>query len=334
MCGIMADMQIIFDLLKATMPQISAIILEKEEYCGDFIGNNVINQALNNLFTNDMLNNDTSLLIWDLLFLEGNIVLFKSILGLYACLSQILIKSPKDIENFKKIIDVDLRNIKPDNDELINYLFIKQHSFDENYINEERFKYSSKIAESFEDNTIDTIRSKLNISYHKQLNVQLDKATKCNKNWPYCINDTYFENVTEIIFYTTLSRQKMGEYQEDYFFQGLKLKNEKNKNNIEENGMMSKKERKEDDRYNISIERRPHYCSNANEDIITKKNEEVIGNNIDINKELETNVILNNNNVNNDKDKIINKNNEKNSNTSTSCSIKSDSEINYEEDMK
>ena len=54
-------------------------------------------------------------------------------------------------------------------------------------------------------------------------------------------------------------------------------------------------------KHSISIERRPHYCSNANEDIITKKNEEVIGNNIDINKELETNVILNNNNVNNDK---------------------------------
>ena len=68
--------------------------------------------------------------------------------------------------------------------------------------------------------------------------------------------------------------------------------------------------------------------------LLQKKNEEVIGNNIDINKELETNVILNNNNVNNDKDKKINKNNEKNSNTSTSCSIKSDSEINYEEDMK
>jgi hypothetical protein len=335
MCGIMADMQIIFDLMKSYMPQIYAIVQEKDEYCGDFIGNNVINQGLNNLFTNDMLNNDTSLLIWDLLFLEGNIVLFKSFLAIYACLSPILIKSPKDIENFKKIIEVDLRNIKPDNDELINYLFIKQYTFNENYINEERFKRSSRIAESFEDNTIDTIRSKLNISYSKQLDVQLDKTKKCNKNWPYCINDTYFENVTEIIFYTTFSRQKMGEYQEDYFFKGLKLKNEKKQKNINENGIIAKKERKEDDRYNISIERRPHYCSNANEDIIIKKNEEGIGNNIDINKEIETNVFLNNNLNNNDKEKKINKNNEQNSNTPTTSSIKSDSEeINYEEDMK
>ena len=100
MCGIMADMQIIFDLMKLYMPQIYAIVQEKDEYCGDFIGNNVINQGLNNLFTNDMLNNDTSLLIWDLLFLEGNIVLFKSFLAIYACLSPILIKQ----EQYKHIM--------------------------------------------------------------------------------------------------------------------------------------------------------------------------------------------------------------------------------------
>ena len=65
-----------------------------------------------------------------------------------------------------------------------------------------------------------------------------------------------------------------------------------------------------------------------------KKNEEqIIGNNIDINKEIEINV--NNNENNNDKDKKITKNNEQNSNTPTTCSIKSDSEeINNEEDMK
>jgi hypothetical protein len=341
MCGVMADMQIISKLMKTYMPQIWEILEEKEENCGDFIGNNLINQGLNNLFTNDMLNNDTSLLIWDVLFLEGNITLIKSFLALYACLSSILLKSQRNIENFKKIIDVDLKNIKPNNEELINYLFIKQFEFNENYINEERFKFSTQIAEAFENDTIDIIKSKLKISYDKQLNVQLDKTISCNKNWPYCVNDTYFENVTEIVFYTTLSKQKMGEYQENYFFDGLKLKNEKKmkekKNGGNNNNFHNiyNKKREEGDRYNISIERRPHYCSNANEDIIIKKNEEGIGNNIDINKEIETNVFLNNNLNNNDKEKKINKNNEHNSNTPTTSSMKSDSEeINYEEDMK
>ena len=333
MCGIMADMQIILNLIKKIMPQIFEILEEKEENCGDFIGNNLINQGLNNLFTNDMLNNDTSLLIWDCLFLEGNIILFKSFLALYACLAPILIKSQRNIENFKNIIERDLKNIKSNNEELINYLFIKKYDFDENYINEERFKFSSQIAEAFENDTIDIIKSKLKISYDKQLNVQLDKTKSCNKKWPYCINDTYFENVTQIVFYTTLSKQKMGEYQDDYFFSGLRIKNEnmqKNKNNE----LSNKKERKEEDKYNISIERRPHYCSYASEEINNKKNEEIIGINIDINKEIEINV-NNNTENNNDKEKKMNKNNEQNSNTPTTSSIKSDSEeVNYEEDMK
>ena len=240
----MADMQIISKLMKIIMPKISEILEEKEENCGDFIGNNLINQGLNNLFTNDMLNNDTSLLIWDCLFLEGNFILIKSFLALYACIAPVLLKSQRNIENFKKIIDVDLKNIKPDNEELINYLFIKQFNFSENYINEERFKYSTQIAEAFENDTIDIIKSKLKISYDKQLSVQLDKTISCNKNWPYCVNDTYFENVTQIVFYTTLSKQKMGEYQDNYFFNGLKLKKEKLAKEKQKHGNNKKKTRK------------------------------------------------------------------------------------------
>ena len=341
MCGVMADMQIIMDLMKKIMPNIYQIINDKEENCGDFIGNNLINQGLNNLFTNNMLNNDTSLLIWDLLLLEGDIVLFKSFFALYACLTPILQKSKRSIEAFKNIIEVDLKNIKPNDEILINYLFLKQFNFDENYINEERFKESSEIAESFENNTIDTIKSKLKISYDKQLDIQLDKTKKCNKNWPYCINDTYFENVTEIIFYTTLSKQKMGEYQEDYFFKGLQIKEEKKKNRKKENGIIERPERTNDERYNISIERRPHYCSIASDEINNIKNEESIGTNIDINKEIETNEIINNNNNDsntidsNDKEQKLNKNIEQNSSMPTASSVKSDlEEINYEEDMK
>ncbi len=327
--------------MKTLMPKVSEILEEKEENCGDFIGNNLINQGLNNIFTNDMLNNETSLLIWDCLFLEGNFILIKSFIALYACLEPILVKSQRNIENFKRIIDVDLKNIKPDNDELINNLFIKQFDFDENYINEERFKYSMQISEAFETDKIDLIKSKLKVSYDKQLDIQLDKTQSCNLSWPYCVNDTYFENVPEILFYTTLSKQKMGEYQENYFFDGLKLKNEKKmkeKKNGENNIIINyNKKREEGERYNISIERRPHYCTHASEEINNnKKNEEqIIGNNIDINKEIQTNNDENNNDKEKDKDKKINKINEQISNTPTTCSIKSDSEeVNYEEDMK
>jgi hypothetical protein len=282
-----------------------------------------------------MLNNDTSLLIWDILFLEGNFTLIKSILALYACLSPILLKSKRNIENFKNIIEVDLKNIKPDNEELINYLFVKQFNFEENYINEERFKYSSQIAEAFENDTIDIIKSKLKISYDKQLGVQLDKTINCNKNWPYCVNDTYFENVTQIVFYTTLSKQKMGEYQEDYFFNKLKLKMEKKakeKNNEDNKEVI----RSEDERYNISIERRPHYCSHASQDIIKiEQNEEKFGNNIDINKEEKSDSTAQNNEANNDKENELNPKNEQTSNEQEISGNKVNlAEDDFEEDMK
>ena len=341
MCGVMADMQIITKILKTLMPKVSEILEEKEENCGDFIGNNLINQGLNNIFTNDMLNNKTSLLIWDCLFLEGNFILIKSFLALYACLEPIMLKSHRNIESFKKIIDVDLKNIKPDNDELINYLFIKQFDFDENYINEERFKYSMQISEAFETNKIDLIKSKLKVSYDKQLDVQLDKTQSCNLSWPYCVNDTYFENVPEIVFYTTLSKQKIGEYIDNYFFEEIKnRKKEKKQENMENGIFIIKKEKeKESNRYNIAIERRPHYCSHATQQMTnSKKKEETIGNNIDINKEIESNININiNNNEIIDKDKKsynINEQ-EQNSNKTTVSSYKSDNdEIYHEEDLK
>ena len=343
MCGVMADMQIISKIMKTLMPKISEILEEKEENCGDFIGNNLINQGLNNIFTNDMLNNETSLLIWDILFLEGNTILIKSILALYACLEPILIKSKRNIENFKKIIDVDLKNIKPDNDELINYLFIKQFDFDEDYINEERFKYSIQISEAFESDEIDLIKSKLKVSYDKQLDIQLDKTQSCNLSWPYCVNDTYFENVPEILFYTTLSKQKIGDYIDDYFFDEYKKRKKEQKEHNLENGIYIIKNEEETDRYNISIERRPHYCSHASEEITNnKKKEGSIGNNIDINKEIESNININSNNneineKDNDKDKKSNNINEQdqNSNKTTGASSKSDpDEVYHEEDFK
>ena len=339
----MADMQIISKIMKTLMPKISEILEEKEENCGDFIGNNLINQGLNNIFTNDMLNNETSLLIWDILFLEGNTILIKSILALYACLEPILIKSKRNIENFKKIIDVDLKNIKPDNDELINYLFIKQFDFDEDYINEERFKYSIQISEAFESDKIDLIKSKLKVSYDKQLDIQLDKTQSCNLSWPYCVNDTYFENVPEILFYTTLSKQKIGDYIDDYFFDEYKKRKKEKKEHNLENGIYIIKNEEETDRYNISIERRPHYCSHASEEITNnKKKEGSIGNNIDINKEIESNININSNNneineKDNDKDKKSNNINEQdqNSNKTTGASSKSDpDEVYHEEDFK
>ena len=338
----MADMQVILNLIKSLMPKIYEILENKEQSCGDFIGNNLINQGLNNLFTNDMLNEETSLLIWDFLFLEGNIILIKSILAIYYSLQNILLKSKRDIETFKNIIDNDLKNIKPDDDKFIDYLLVHKFNFDENYIEEERFKFSTQIAEAYENNTIDIIKSKLKISY-KQLNVQLDKTKNCNKKWPYCVNDTFFENVTQIVFYTTLSKQKLGEKKDNWFFKGLKVKKEqksKNKKTIND-----KNEENEEKKYNIFIERRPHYCTDKDDDKINlNKDEDNDRNNttLNLNKNKEkvknivnVNDINNNKKTNNDKEANVNKINEQTPDNLNCINIKSDpNDDDYIEDFK
>ena len=338
----MADMQVILNLIKSLMPKIYEILENKEQSCGDFIGNNLINQGLNNLFTNDMLNEETSLLIWDCLFLEGNIILIKSILAIYYSLQNILLKSKRDIETFKNIIDNDLKNIKPDDDKFIDYLLVHKFNFDENYIEEERFKFSTQIAEAYENNTIDIIKSKLKISY-KQLNVQLDKTKNCNKKWPYCVNDTFFENVTQIVFYTTLSKQKLGEKKDNWFFKGLKAKKEqksKNKKTIND-----KNEENEEKKYNIFIERRPHYCTDKDDDKINfHKDEDNDRNNttLNLNKNKEKvknivniNDINNNKKTNNDKEANVNKINEQTPDNLNCINIKSDpNDDDYIEDFK
>ena len=336
-------MQVILNLIKSLMPKIYEILENKEQSCGDFIGNNLINQGLNNLFTNDMLNEETSLLIWDCLFLEGNIILIKSILAIYYSLQNILLKSKRDIETFKNIIDNDLKNIKPDDDKFIDYLLVHKFNFDENYIEEERFKFSTQIAEAYENNTIDIIKSKLKISY-KQLNVQLDKTKNCNKKWPYCVNDTFFENVTQIVFYTTLSKQKLGKKKENWFFKGLKIKKENQDKNKNKNKKKNN-DKNEEKKYNIFIERRPHYCALKNDDKINlHKDEDNAGNNtsLNLNKNKEKDKNIGNVNdindikeSNNDKDTNVNKINEQIPKDSNTINIKFDpNDEEYIEDFK
>jgi len=102
----------------------------------------------------------------------------------------------------------------------------------------------------------------------------------------------------------------------------------------DENGILIMQKEDELERYNIAIERRPHYCTHASKDINSK--DESIGQNIDINKEIESNTIIINNEIN-DKDKKSNNINEQeqNSNKTTIASCKSDNEdIFHEEDIK
>ena len=80
------------------IPDLSDIIEDKNDFIGDFIGNNFINRGLTNLFSNRMIDKEVSLLIWDYLFIGRNKVLLKSFIAIYYYLSDIIINGEQSIE--------------------------------------------------------------------------------------------------------------------------------------------------------------------------------------------------------------------------------------------
>ena len=88
----MADKTIIFNFLEKYFPQMEKTL---NNDCYKELIHNYIYQSLISLLING-LNEETSFLIWDYLFLEGNIVLIKSFLAIFGELKNKLINIKED----------------------------------------------------------------------------------------------------------------------------------------------------------------------------------------------------------------------------------------------
>ena len=276
MCGIIVDMTIINILLRNYFPKLVPFLDNKKENYGDFIGNNFINVNLINLFTNNYINKDTTLLIWDLLFIDGNIILIKTFLAIYHYLLPFLLNSEQIIEAFQNVIKKQMKKLTCDNKDLLFYLIIKEYNFTEEEIDQARFSLSVNTA-----NSINKEKVKLNI---RKKSSSDKERFKCNIDWPICKYDksTIYDN--DVMFFLVLQRKKKKVFK-NYFLE----KFAKEKNNI------NKHENNDND---ILIERKVHICKdNQNIKVEEIVDEEKI--NEEINKEEEADY----NNYN----KIINK---------------------------
>ena len=113
MCGIIADMEIINEQLKDFSLELKTLFEITNENYGQFIGSNFININLINIFTDNYIDIDTSLLIWDLLFIDGNIIFFKAFFAIFHYLKNFLVKEEQTIENMvNKAIEEVLNEIK------------------------------------------------------------------------------------------------------------------------------------------------------------------------------------------------------------------------------
>ena len=236
MCGIIVDMTIINILIRNYFPKLIPLFDNKNENYGDFIGNNFININLINLFTNDYIDKNTSLLIWDLLFIDGNIILIKTFLAIYHYLLPFILDSEQNIETFQNIIKNNMSKLTSDNKNLIFYLIIKEYNFTEEEINQARFSLSVNTA-----NSINKEREKIKIIRKNPEK----KEIKCNLDWPVCIYDQSYDN-GDVEFYLVLQKKKKN-FLNDYFIS--KFSKENNNEKIEEKNDTD-----------ILIERKVHYC--------------------------------------------------------------------------
>ena len=261
MIGVLVDTEIIKIIIQQLMPKLSKIIRNNKDYEGHFIGDLFINKILANLFTSKTIDKNISLLIFDYLFLKGNKVLFQSLLSIYSFLSNTIMKGEKSIEHFNYIINEELKKLTIDNEDfLYNLFFHFENSISHLNIDEIRNSLCIKLCKTLEEKNFEYVKSKLKLFYNSELlQKQEDNLKKCKAEWPYCLGDTYFENVSRIVEFICLNKRD-NNYIDDYFF----YENGKNKN-------INKAKEKKDKKYNLLLERRPHFCNQIQDEIKIQK---------------------------------------------------------------
>jgi hypothetical protein len=271
LCGIMVDMTIILFFIKKYFPKTKLLFSNKmlENSVVNFINKNLIG-----LFT-EFLKEKTSLLIWDYLFLEGNIILIKSFIAIINTLKKNLytIKSDEDIIALKETLDKS-KEINEDDLSLLQTLIIRQYEFNAEDLDKYRYQYSIYFAENLENGNLEQIQCKLRTDYNSRMKMMESKYKNCNKNWPYCLNDTYFETVTNVIDYLVINHKNKCKVVDNYFFANVNNNdiNIKNKENDNKNNKNKINNKYDEDYYNIALERRPHYCSEIIEELQKERN--------------------------------------------------------------
>ncbi len=160
----------------------------------------------------------------------------------------------------KDLLDNKVKQINRDSNILLHCLIIRQFEFNKDLLETKRFEISNVLIENIENGNLDRLQISIQNKFKSGLNEQFSRYEHCNKNFPYCYNDSYFENVTQVLKYLILTPKYQPEINEDYFFMKSKKNDELNIDN--------------NDKFNLNVERRPHYCSEIIEEIKKERESE------------------------------------------------------------
>jgi hypothetical protein len=194
LAGVMVDSAIIIKLIKVYLP-----ILQNHlnDLGYEMSLNNLIYKWLVSVFIQN-LSNDLSFIIWDLLFLEGSIIMFKASLAILKIIKSILLQK-YSIEDINYVFDEATKYLN-DYNTLIYYLVLRKYEFDMEFILKNRKILYPSVYENIAKNNeyrINIIKKKQeevghNSNYRPRASF-VKNLIECNRDWPLCIFDMNYK---------------------------------------------------------------------------------------------------------------------------------------------
>ena len=199
LAGMMGDCALTLNLLKT------------EE--GDIMAH--LNKAGNELFLNNLLyqwyvslfvqsaTNDVFLAVWDAMFVDGNIVIFRAAIGILTLMKEeiLALDTMEDMSDFFESKIVEFNNVE----KLMKILLESKDTFDMEIITKGREQFLPKVIE-----TIKKTKSTQEIS-----NVE------CDLDWPFCVKDLNKMNVQHVLVIKRLTPIRI---EENFYTEKIKEK--------------------------------------------------------------------------------------------------------------
>ena len=234
--GLIADSIVIYSSVQSIFPELSEHFKDNE--FGTLV-NNFLNRWLIGLFTQN-LNEEVLNLVWDMFLLDGNVILVQVSLILFAILENQLLSNKNTLKGVQSILSDQFRTVTSKN--LLKSYFKNQiFLLDPNQLTIMQSKFAKDYVEKHKKNDPSII--KIPIYYTK-------KYDKCDKKYPYCINQENIEVKKEGVDFLVFSTQKSTVVKPEYFF-----------NEVKNRRIDMVQEDK--DCFDILVERRPHTCENS-----------------------------------------------------------------------
>jgi hypothetical protein len=192
------------------------------------------------------------MLIWDILFIDGSIILFKAALSVLKILQEKILKL-SCFEEVYELIDSSTKDLN-DSTSMIFSLLFKKYEFDDTFINNNRASLESEVTDNLRK-TKEKTKQLMKQKYKQNNRVSfVEQGINCDTEWPICIYDTDFKTTIHNFLILKPLNQPVS-LMEDYF----EVSNNKTK------PKKSKTEPTSDyiDFSKLLIERRSHLCESV-----------------------------------------------------------------------